>query len=222
MVDEDFLMSSSLTAKLHKQATMATAAQSANTLPSVGLLSRAEHRQLNRLPKATENEKSRTEHIRKRLGALGRQEFFVAPTTMLGQLPKSRLNLVTNVGAPRPTTGSRLYDSIRQIGEKLTLQEMTGGLQPSGSANISPEKLPASRIVPSSATLVPSPTSIVSYKQVSLRPGLSRSQHMRREPPIPTFRVAHTDLSAQSIKALCDAASVSTRFSSSCNLLATV
>ena len=41
------------------------------------MMSKAEQRRVNRLPKASEEEESRTEDIRRKLGSLGRREFSV-------------------------------------------------------------------------------------------------------------------------------------------------
>ena len=115
-----------LSTKAHKRASEAVASQPVNTLPKLELLSKSEQRQVSRLPKASEIEAMRTASIRKHLGALGRQEFAVFSTTITAQPPASKLDLKTNITPLRPSTGSRIYDSIRRVGESITRRKMIG------------------------------------------------------------------------------------------------
>ena len=121
---EPTILSLLLSSKTQKQASAAVSAQSMNTLPTLAMMSKAEQRRVNRLPKASEEEESRTEDIRRRLGSLGRREFSVVSAMVAGHQPMSKLDLRTNATPLKHSTGSRLYDSVRRVGEQLTQRAM--------------------------------------------------------------------------------------------------
>ncbi len=121
---EPTILSLLLSSKTQKQASAAVSAQSMNTLPTLAMMSKAEQRRVNRLPKASEEEESRTEDIRRKLGSLGRREFSVVSAMVAGHQPMSKLDLRTNATPLKHSTGSRLYDSVRRVGEQLTQRAM--------------------------------------------------------------------------------------------------